>query len=55
MFLSVIPPLDDDSSRSVVNIYIHMQLHTSRTSQSDEMIERNRVTFCRMEEYILFF
>lgn len=50
MFLPVIPPLDDEGSQSVVNIYIpahvHLQVGCLRirslnTSQSDEMIESN--------------
>lgn len=64
MFSSVIPPLDGDGGRSVVNIYIYAFMHfqvgcirirSLNTSQSDEMVERNRATFPRMEEYIFIF
>lgn len=64
VFSSVIPPLDGDGGRSVVNIYIYAFMHfqvgcirirSLNTSQSDEMVERNRATFPRMEEYIFIF
>lgn len=68
MFLSVIPPVDDDGSRSVVNIYMsaftYVQVGCIRIRSlntplfphppSDEMIERNKATFPRMEGYVLF-
>lgn len=66
MCLSLIPSLDDDgSNRSVVNIYIYaftlfqgscLRIRPFNTSQSDHMIERNKATFPRMEEflYLLF-
>lgn len=64
VFSSVIPPLDGDGDRSVVNIYIYAFMHfqvscirirSLNTSQSDEMVERNKATFPRMEEYIFIF
>lgn len=64
MFSSVIPSLDGDGGRSVVNIYINAFMHfqvgcirirSLNTSQSDEMVERNKATFPRMEECIFIF
>jgi len=64
VFSSVIPPLDGDAGQSVVNIYIYafmdfqvgcIRIRSLNTSQSDEMVERNKATFPRMEEYIFIF
>lgn len=64
MFLSLIPSLDDDGNQSVVNIYIYaftlfqvscLRIRPFNTSQSDQMIERNKATFPRMEEFIYLF
>lgn len=64
VFSSVTPPLDDGGDgRSVVNIYTYafthfqvgcIRIRSLNTSQSDEMVERNKATFPRMEEYLLF-
>lgn len=64
MFLSVIPSLDDNGRRSAVNRYIYastrfqvgcIRIRSLNTSQSDQMIEKNKATFLRMEEYIYLY
>lgn len=64
MFSSVTPPLDDGGSRCVVNMYTYAIMHfqvgcirirSLNTPQSDEMVERNKATFLRMEEYLYLF
>lgn len=61
MFLSAIPSLGDNGSWFAVNRYIYASTHfqvgyirirSLNTSQSDQMREKNKATFLRVEEYI---